>query len=109
MSLLVVILMSCFISGCFIDEDMIPTPAKVARSPLGTQRVKIGMTKDQIRHWWGDPTTITYEAESDIGGNREVWIYDARYSMFPIDTGYLSKTKKLYFDGDNLTKMEDLD
>ncbi len=107
--LLFFVVISCFISGCFIEEDMIPTPSKVVRTPLGTQRVKIGMTKNQVKHWWGDPTTITYEEEAEMGRNREVWIYDAKYSILPIDSGYLYKTKKLYFDGNNLTKMENLD
>jgi len=42
--------------------------------------------------------------EDTAGGRRrrEMWVYHAQTGI-PIDADYLSKTKKLYFDGNNLT------
>ncbi|MFH1996065.1 MAG: hypothetical protein ABIJ27_03595 [Candidatus Omnitrophota bacterium] len=83
-----------------------PLPDEVLRRPLGTDTIKIGMTKDEVRKFWGEPDEIN---EADGGqrwkGDREEWVYRGQYSAIPIDAGFLSKTKVLHFDGKHLTNI----
>ena len=87
-----------------------PTPIGIIKRPLGTDSVKIGMTQDEVREIWGDPDRINYVQDAEKwGGERMEWVYLGRYSVIPVDAGYLSKTKKLYFDGENLTNIVDVE
>ena len=95
---------SVSIMGC--AGIMPPSPDDVVSHPLGTESVKIGMTKAQVVGLWGKPDDVTtIEDKEKWKENREVWTYRAEYTAIPVDAGYLSKTKKLYFDGDNLTNI----
>ena len=95
---------SIAIVGC--AGIMPPSPDDVVRHPLGTESIKIGMTKAEVQGLWGKPDEVTTaENKEKWQGNREVWVYRAEYTAIPVDAGYLSKTKKLYFDGDNLTDI----
>lgn len=95
---------STSILGC--AGIMPPSPDDVVSHPLGTESVKIGMTKAQVEGLWGKPDDLTTVEDKDKWkGSREVWVYRAQYTAIPVDAGYLSKTKKLYFDGDNLTNI----
>lgn len=90
--------------GC--SAITIPNPEEVIRHPLGTESIKIGMTKSEVESQWGKPNEIkTVESTDKWKTSREVWIYRAQYGSIPVDAGYLSKTKKLYFDGNNLTEI----
>jgi len=83
-----------------------PTPEDIIKHPLGSDSVKIGMTKGKVREMWGDPDQINYVVDKEMwGGARDEWVYVARYSIIPIDKNYLSKTRKLYFDGESLTNI----
>ena len=83
-----------------------PSPDDVVRHPLGTESVKIGMTKTQVEGLWGKPDDVTtVEDKERWKGSREIWVYRAQYTAIPVDAGYLSKTRRLYFDGDNLTNI----
>jgi hypothetical protein len=106
---LILISVLIFISGC-AEIDM-PTPEDVLRRPLGTDSVKRGMSKDQVKDLWGEPDETTYEEIEETGTvrSREVWIYKGRYAALPVDAGYLSKTKYLYFDGNSLTMISDVE
>jgi hypothetical protein len=42
----------------------------------------------------------------DSGKIREEWVYRARVSDIPINKNYFSKTRRLYFDGNNLTSIK---
>ena len=55
------ILMSAliFVFGC--AEVDIPTPEDVLKHPLGTESVKRGMSKDQVKNLWGEPDEAAYE------------------------------------------------
>jgi len=103
----VTILASALLSaGC--SAIIIPSPEEVVKHPLGTESIKVGMTKDRVEALWGKPSQIkTVENKEKWQGSREVWIYRAQYSSIPVDAGYLSNTKKLYFDGNNLTEIGD--
>ena len=93
-----------FLGGC--AEIPIPTPKDIIKQPIGTDSVKVGMTKDKIRELWGKPDQINFVRNKERwGGEREEWVYRAAYSGIPVDAGYLSRTKRLYFDGPNLTNI----
>lgn len=92
------------LTGC--ADITLPTPKDIIKHPLGTDSVKIGMTKGKVMEMWGDPDQINYvEDKEKWSGAREEWVYMGRYSIIPIDKDYLSRTKKLYFDGENLTNI----
>jgi hypothetical protein len=90
--------------GCSTLE--VADPKEVIKHPLGTETIRLGMTKEEVESIWGKPDDVTTVDEKDKKmGTREVWIYRAQYGAIPVDAGYLSKTKKLYFDGENLTEI----
>ncbi|MFA5143105.1 MAG: hypothetical protein WC522_02890 [Candidatus Omnitrophota bacterium] len=92
------------LTGC--SAIIIPNPEEVVKHPLGTESIKIGMTKQQVEAIWGKPSQIKIaEDKEKWRGEREVWIYRAQYGNIPVDAGYLSNTKRLYFDGNNLTEI----
>lgn len=94
------------IYGCAGIEP--PRPEDVVRHPLGTESIKIGMSKEEVESLWGKPDDITAVQDKEKWKEtREVWVYRAQYTAVPVDAGYLSKTKKLYFDGNNLTNISD--
>ncbi len=98
--------LSALFCGC--SAITLPNPADVVKHPLGTESIKVGMTKEQVESIWGKPSQIkTVEDKEKWQGAREVWIYHAQYKSIPVDAGYLSNTKKLYFDGNNLTDISD--
>ena len=102
--LTVIFTASIFFYGC--SAIIIPNPADVVKHPLGTESIKVGMTKDQVESIWGKPSQIKMvEDKTRWQGTREVWIYRAQCGSIPLDAGYLSSTKKLYFDGNNLTDI----
>lgn len=86
----------------------VPTPEDVVKHPLGTESIKVGMTKDHVESLWGKPDEVRMVEKKDKwAGQREMWVYRAQYGAIPLDAGYLSKTKKLYFDGKNLAEISD--
>ena len=101
--LFLLFVVSLSFAGC--ADVPIPTPDYIIERPIGTDSVKIGMTKDRVRELWGDPDQINdVENKERWGGSRVEWVYRARTEL-PVDAGYLSKTKKLYYDGENLTNI----
>jgi len=102
----IIICVAIIISGCAVLEPV--KPQEVLKNPLGTGPLKRGMTKNEIRDMWGEPDLVVVSDKSaDVTStSREEWIYQARYSRLPVDTGYLSKTKRLHFDGENLVNWE---
>ena len=102
--LTMILISSVFFYGC--SAIIIPNPEDVVKHPLGTESIKIGMTKEQVESIWGKPSQVkAVEDKAKWQGTREVWIYHAQYGAIPVDAGYLSNTKKLYFDGNNLTDI----
>ena len=93
--------------GCSLLRT-VPSPEEIIKTPFGTESIKIGMTKKQVESLWDKPDEIKkVENRKKWKGHREMWVYRANYTGIPIDAGYLSKTKKLYFDGDNLTEISE--
>ena len=73
----------------------------------GKTTLKIGMTKQEVEFKWGKPDSIsTIEDLKRWPDPREMWVYHSQTSSIPIDADYLSKTRKLYFDGNYLTDQE---
>jgi len=72
---------------------------------LGTDSLKIGMTKEQVKSIVGDPDTIIpLERTKDmLSTAREEWVYNGRYTNVPLKADYFGKSMHLIFDGDNLT------
>ena len=95
------------LAGC--STGMLPNPEQIASTPLGTESIKLGMSKQQVESLWGKPDNIQSEENKDaLRGKREIWFYGAHYSgIVPqINAGYLSNAKKLYFDGNNLVVIK---
>ena len=93
-----------FLCGC--SAITVPSPDDVIKTPLGTEAIKVGMTKQQVESFWGKPDEVKMvENKAKWKEPREMWVYRAQYGVIPVDAGYLSTTKKLYFDGDNLTEI----
>ncbi len=102
--ILISVLAVSMLNGC--STLTIPTPEEIIRKPLGTESVRVGMTKQQVESIWGRPDHVGMaENKQKWSSPREVWTYNARYGAIPVDAGYLSTTQKLYFDGPNLTEI----
>jgi hypothetical protein len=95
------------LTGC--ADITLPTPKEIIEKPIGQGSVKVGMTKSQVKEIWGGPDQINYiEDDKRWGGAREEWVYFPMSSKtLPVGYGYFSETRKLYFDGENLTNIED--
>ena len=103
-NMIILIVFCAFLTGC--SAITLPDPNEVVSHPLGTESIKVGMTKQQVESIWGKPDSVkVVEGEGKWQGVREVWTYRAEFGSIPVDAGYLSKTKKLYFDGENLTEI----
>lgn len=96
------------IYGC-AEINPFEAPEEVIRHPLGTESIRTGMTKEEVVKEWGKPDVINKLGSQDATGTeKEEWIYKGRrYAGIPVDAGYLSKNKYLYFDGNNLTLLAD--
>lgn len=101
-----IILAAIFLTGCAITNPV--KPEQVLANPLGTDSLKTGMTKEQVKSILGEPDTVTpIERSGDIlGTHREEWIYQGRYSDLPVKADYFGKTLRLVFDGNNLASYE---
>ncbi|MBI4335681.1 MAG: hypothetical protein HY589_03390 [Candidatus Omnitrophica bacterium] len=101
-------ILSCgiiFLAGC--AEITPPNPIEVIKHPLGNDvTLRRGMTKDAVKAAWGDPHVVKNIGPSKFGGDREEWTYYGMMSKIPADINYMSKTVKLYFDGDNLADFK---
>ena len=92
-----------FLAGCAIFQPI--KPEEALTHPLGTDSLKVGMTKDQVRSLLGEPDHIApLEKSKDmLGTEREEWVYRSRYSNQPLNADYFGKNMHLIFDGNNLT------
>lgn len=104
---LMLLALSLFIVGCAEIEP--PTPDEIISRPLGGDPLRVGMTKDEVISVWGQPDVINAIGVSKgLGGTKkEEWIYYPAYSGVPVDKGYLSKARYLYFDGNNLVRFHE--
>ena len=86
-----------------------PAPDKFLSNPLGAGPVHLGMTKNEVKDTYGEPDLIQNIGDSNDKGatTKQEWVYYARMKRFPINYGYLSKTLRIYFDGNNVTKFSE--
>lgn len=101
--------LSLALALCGCAAITLPTPQDIVSKPLGTESIKIGMTKERVISLWGKPDSIQYdEGKDSLHGRREVWYYGAHYSGIvpPVNAGYLSQSQRLYFDGNNLVEIK---
>jgi len=94
------------LTGCSIFHPV--KPQEALKHPLGTDSLKVGMTKEQVKSLLGEPDSIApLERSADIlSTERQEWVYDARYSDLPVKADYLGKSMTLIFDGDNLVSYD---
>ena len=94
--------------GC-AEINPFEAPAEVLKHPLGTESIRTGSTKEAVIKEWGKPDIINkLGAEDETGSLKEEWVYKSKLiSPIPVDAGYLSKNKYLYFDGNHLTSISD--
>jgi len=104
MNLAALFIISMALCGC--SAIIIPNPSDVMKTPLGTESIKIGMPKARVEALWGKPDDVRIvEDKNRWPAPREMWVYRAQYGSIPVNAGYLSTTKRLYFDGNNLTEI----
>ena len=96
------------ISGC-AEINPFETPGEVIRHPLGSESIRAGMSKEEVVSKWGEPDLVNRLQATDASRSQaEEWVYKARrYTPVPLDSGYLSRNKYLYFDGNSLTAITD--
>lgn len=92
-----------FISGC--SGIQAPNTDEILRQPLGSGGLLSGMSKAQVVERYGEPDIKGPVDSPEWNSPREEWVYRARYSVLPVNAGYLSDDLYLYFDGDNLTNI----
>jgi hypothetical protein len=95
-----------FLAGCAIFQPI--KPEEALTHPLGTDSLKIGMTKEQVRSLLGEPDSVMpLEKSKDLlSTDREEWVYRSRYSNQPLNADYFGKNMHLTFDGNNLTSYK---
>jgi hypothetical protein len=95
------------ISGC-AELNPIDASRQIMKNPLGTDPIRVGMSKEEIKSIWGEPGRINNLEPSDQWQTpREEWVYVGRYSKIPLDKSYIFKSKYLIFDGNNLVCIGD--
>jgi len=65
-----------------------------------------GTSQDAVRAAWGEPDQIVPNGADELGEAKTIWVYTGRLPGVPLNYNYVSQTKKLYFDGDSLTRWE---
>lgn len=105
---IIILIATTLISGC-AEINPFETPKEVLSHPLGTESIRVGMTKQEVISKWGEPDIVNTLPSKDASGSQgEEWVYKARrYTPVPLDAGYLNKNKYIYFDGNNLTRISD--
>lgn len=93
-----------FLTGCAGIEP--PSPKALLTPWSSTPSTRLGDSKEKILSKWGEPDEINNIGVDELGNAKEEWVYRGRYPTAPVDYKYLSKTKYLYFEGNNLVGEE---
>ncbi len=97
-SFLVIMILLC---GC--GDTQMPTARQALERPFGTgDPFTKGATKAEVLDAWGQPAYIKFLGVDEIGNTREEWIYKGWIGSIPVDQEYLSRGKRLCFEGDNM-------
>ena len=93
------------LAGC--ADFVTPTPQEALQKPFGTGApFTLGTRKAKILESWGNPDHVIQTGSDELGNTREEWIYHGRLPGVPIDYEYVSRTKYLYFEGENLVRWK---
>lgn len=98
------ILISVMLASCSALTDPLLAPYKMDIrqgnfvTPEMREKVKIGMTKAQVRYALGSPTI-----NDAFHGNRWDYVYRLEHEGKVVE----QKNLALYFEGDNLVRIED--
>jgi len=95
------------VAGCALFHSTKPGETIITH-PLGTDSVKLGMTKEQVKSIIGEPDAIVSKGTTSdmLKSNIEEWTYKGRYTDIPLKADYFGKGLILTFDGDNLTSSK---
>ncbi|MCK5306231.1 MAG: hypothetical protein KAJ66_03785 [Candidatus Omnitrophica bacterium] len=105
--IIIAILLFLGVVGLSCAEITPPSPAQILQHPLGTDSLRRGMPKEEVLELWGKPAKTITTAPDAWTDEKEEWVYDARYPAIPLDADYLSRTKRLYFEGNILIRWEE--
>jgi hypothetical protein len=95
------------VSGC-AGINPLDAPKTIIENPLGTDSIRVGMSKERVTSIWGKPDQINMLKPADEWQTaREEWVYKGRYTKIPLNRSYLFKDKYLIFDGNNLVCVGD--
>jgi outer membrane protein assembly factor BamE (lipoprotein component of BamABCDE complex) len=95
------------LQGCSDFES--PTKGLSVESVVGggASLVK-GMSKDEVFEKWGRPSDKKHMGETRWGAPIERWTYYAWLPSAPVNYRYVSKGRRLFFEGDALVSWEDV-
>ena len=97
------ILAAFLCAGC--SDLHTPTTHEALTHPFGTAApFARGTSKAKVLAEWGNPDHIVPLGTDELGNVREEWIYKGRIPSLPIDYEYVSRTKHLFFEGQNLIR-----
>ena len=97
----------CLLSFTGCGEFHAPTPLEIITDPFGGQSpFPRGTSKQAILADWGSPDRVVALGVDELGNLKEKWIYVGRLPAIPVDYGYVSHTKHLFFEGESLVRWE---
>ena len=102
-TILMILALFLSLTGC--SEIKSPTAGEAITHPFGPAApFPRGTSKAKVLADWGKPDYVVQHGSDELGNVREEWIYHGRMQSLPIDYEYVSRTKHLFFEGDNLTR-----
>ena len=104
---IIVMIATLALAGCALFHSIKPGET-IINNPIGTDSIKIGMTKEQVKSLMGEPDAVVYKGTTKdiLSSGIEEWTYRSHYSDMPLKADYFGKTQTLAFDGDNLISYE---
>lgn len=96
------------LAGCSDFQD--PTKKLTLESVVtGGDALNQGMTKDQVIAGWGHPDRVKSLGQTKWGAPIEEWSFYAWLPKFPVNFHYVSKGRRLVFEGDALVRWEEIE
>lgn len=83
-------LFSCASSGVRYTYEEIKNYPPEIQERIAKGEIALGMTREQVRYAWGNPSTIRF-LPPEKGKSREEWIYSASLGLL--------KTRLIFVDG----------
>lgn len=95
------------VAGCALFHSTNPGETIITH-PIGTDSIKVGMTKEQVKSLIGEPDAVVYKGRTKdiLSSGIEEWTYRSRYSDMPLKADFFGKTLILTFDGENLSSYK---